>query len=48
MQLLNNYYLIRINLTIIFTKNPLEVGSNEDGRIFFFHKANDNCHRDLH
>ena len=39
MQLLNNSYLRRINFTIIFTKNPLEVGGNEDGRIFFFHKA---------
>ena len=39
MQLLNNSYLRRINFTIIFTKNPLEVGSNEDGTIFFFHKA---------
>ena len=39
MQLLNNSYLRRINFTIIFTQNPLEVGTNEDGRIFFFHKA---------
>ena len=39
MQLLNNSYLRRINFTIIFTKNPLEVGSKEDGRVFFFHKA---------
>ena len=30
MQLLSNSCLIRINLTIIYTKNPLEVGSNKD------------------
>ena len=31
MQLLSNSCLISINLTIIYTKNPLEVGSNKDG-----------------
>ena len=31
--------LKQLNLTIIYAKNPLEFGSNEDGIIFFFHKA---------
>ena len=38
-QLSNNSWFLRLNLTIIYAKNPLEFGSNKDGIIFFFHQA---------